>query len=370
TYVFNRGDGQDTILDSRSGQNPWWGGYDTSTRTDTVQFGAGIAASDLNARRSGNDLVLTITDPANSATADQITLKNWTLGNQYHIETLAFADGTMLGTSDTEFDTSGSDLVSGTSADSLLFAGAGDDVLQGGAGNDLVSDTSGNNLLDGGAGNDWLSGGSGNDLLMGRAGNDSIKTGAGTGVLAFNAGDGNDTVDAIAGTNHAISLGGGIRYADLTLGKQNDNLVVETGNGESLTLKNWYAAAANHTVLNLQVVAEAMAGYDANSSDPLLNKKVETFDFQGLVGAFDAARAADPGITSWALTNALAQYHLSGSDDAALGGDLAYQYGLNGSLAGIGLTHAQDALNDPQFGAQAQALHPLSSLQDGAVRLS
>jgi len=252
----------------------------------------------------------------------------------------------------------------------MLFAGAGNDVLQGGAGNDLVSDTSGSNLLDGGAGNDWLSGGSGNDLLIGRTGNDVIKGGTGTDVIAFNKGDGQDVVDATAGQNDALSLGGGITYQDLALSKQNDDLVAETGNGESLTLRNWYAAATNHTVLNLQVVAEAMAGYDASSSDPLLNKKVETFDFQGLVGAFDAARAADPAITSWALANALAQYHLSGSDDAALGGDLAYQYGLNGSLAGIGLTHAQDALGDPQFGTQAQALHPLASLQDGAVKLS
>jgi hypothetical protein len=40
-----------------------------------------------------------------------------------------------------------------------------------------------------------------------------------------------------------------------------------------------------------------------------------------------ALLAASPGLTSWAVTNALLQFHLSGADDAALGGDLAYWYG-------------------------------------------
>ena len=39
-----------------------------------------------------------------------------------------------------------------------------------------------------------------------------------------------------------------------------------------------------------------------------------------LVSAFDQARVQSPGLTSWALTNALLRFHLAGSDDAALGG--------------------------------------------------
>jgi uncharacterized protein YuzE len=87
------------------------------------------------------------------------------------------------------------------------------------------------------------------------------------------------------------------------------------------------------------------------------------------VGAFDAARTADPSLTTWALTNGLTQYHLSGSDDAALGGDLAYQYGVNGTVAGIGFDKAQDVLTSAQFGTQAQTLRPLASLQDGVTPL-
>jgi len=42
----------------------------------------------------------------------------------------------------------------------------------------------------------------------------------------------------------------------------------------------------------------------------------------------------DPGITSWGLTDTLLSAHLAGSDTAALGGDLAYQYNLNGNTGG------------------------------------
>ena len=58
------------------------------------------------------------------------------------------------------------------------------------------------------------------------------------------------------------------------------------------------------------------------------------------------------------------------SDTAALGGDLAYQYGRYGSLANVGLVGAQNVLGNAQFGVQAQTLQPLAGLQEGVVRLS
>jgi hypothetical protein len=135
-------------------------------------------------------------------------------------------------------------------------------------------------------------------------------------------------------------------------------------------LSGWYNAAANHSVLNLQAAAEAMSGYDPGSTDPLLNRKVQTFEFQQLVDAFDQARAADPQLDRWALMNSLLDAHLAGSDTEALGGDLAYRYNLTGSLAGIGLGPAQDILGSAQFGTAPQALQPLGSLEEGLVRLS
>jgi hypothetical protein len=98
----------------------------------------------------------------------------------------------------------------------------------------------------------------------------------------------------------------------------------------------------NHSVLNLQVIAESMADFAPGGSDVLKDNKVETFNFAGLVGAFDTALVANPALTSWSMTNAMLSFHLgSGSDSAAIGGDLAYQYGRNSTLTGIGLNAAQ-----------------------------
>lgn len=56
-------------------------------------------------------------------------------------------------------------------------------------------------------------------------------------------------------------------------------------------------------------------------------------------------------------------FHLTGSDSAALGGDLAYQYGKNGTLAGIGLTSAQGVIGDANFGSQARWANPAAALE-------
>jgi hypothetical protein len=72
-------------------------------------------------------------------------------------------------------------------------------------------------------------------------------------------------------------------------------------------------------VLNLQVIAESMADFAPGGSDVLKDNKVETFNFAGLVGAFDTALVANPALTSWSMTNAMLSFHLgSGSDSAAI----------------------------------------------------
>jgi hypothetical protein len=88
------------------------------------------------------------------------------------------------------------------------------------------------------------------------------------------------------------------------------------------------------------------------------------------VSAFDAARVEGPGITSWAMTNALLAFHLSGADDMALGGDLAYWYGRNRTLQGISLQSAQQVIGAANFGSEAQSLRPFNGLQEGFVTLS
>jgi hypothetical protein len=114
--------------------------------------------------------------------------------------------------------------------------------------------------------------------------------------------------------------------------------------------------------LNLQVVADAMAGFDRASDDPMLNKSIQGFDFTAIVDAFDQARGGSANFAHWNATNSLLAAHLSASDGEALGGDLAYQYGKNGSFAGVSQTVAQEVINAAQFGSQAQVLKQFAGL--------
>lgn len=260
-------------------------------------------------------------------------------------------------------------LLTGNTASNTLTGNAGNDIVQGLSGNDKLMDSAGNNVLDGGVGTDTLTGATGNELFIGGRGNDNLTTGTGYDIIAFNRGDGADTVVASTGADNILSLGGGIRNQDLAFRKSSKNLILDTGNGESITFQNWYSSTGNRSVLTLQMIEEAAADFAPGGGDLLRDNKVERFNFAALATQFDQVLAANPSLTSWALSDALLTFHLGGSDTAAIGGDLAYQYGKNGTLANVGLAAAQSVLADTQFGQGAQAINQ-PGLADGLVKLS
>jgi Ca2+-binding RTX toxin-like protein len=264
---------------------------------------------------------------------------------------------------------SANNMLRGNAANNTLTGAGGVDVLQGLGGNDTLSDSGGNGLAHGGAGADAMTGNSSRQLFIGGTGNDTISTSTGADIVAFNKGDGQDTVNASSGTDNVVSLGGGIAYSELFLSKSGNSLVLETGPTDRITFKDWYASTSNRSVATLQVIAEAMAG-DPGAGDPLLSAKVQRFDFMALVQAFDAARAANANMTRWQMMDELLDAHLGASDTEALGGDLAYQYGLTGSLAGIDFDSAAAVLSSSQFATAPQALQPAASLQQGVHRLA
>ncbi|MGH8832758.1 MAG: hypothetical protein ACREXV_16980, partial [Polaromonas sp.] len=163
-----------------------------------------------------------------------------------------------------------------------------------------------------------------------------------------------------------VSLGHGIRYADLTLAKAGNDLVLNASQGDSMTLKNWYVGNNAKTIEKLQVITVG-GDYDATSTDKTRNKQVEVFDFSKLVQKFDAARTVNAAnANGWAAMNSLLDAHLQGSDAAALGGDLSYQYATTGSLAGMALSAAQSSL---AAGTDWQNLKSRSQLEQGGVKL-
>ena len=343
--------GDDAILlDDRS--SPAAGGGARIKGIERIEAGAGNDVVDLTSKRyaygdvtidggSGNDVV-------------------WSgAGN----------DVVLGGTGNDRMDGgAGNDYLDGGTGSDVMNGGRGVDLLQGGAGNDQLTDNSGNGLMDGGAGNDTLVNSSANSMMIGGAGNDTLVLGGGYDVIAFNRGDGKDVVSG-KDAKATLSLGGGIRYQDLTLRRSGSALVLEDTAGDRITFDKWYDGKRYQSVSKLQIVTGSPSA--AQSADPLANDKVETFDFKGVVAAFDAANSAHHGVSKWALTNALAQFQLGGSNTAALGGDVAYDYGVNGTLAGVAMSAAQEITNSAQFGRQAQTLKPQAQPQDpAAVTLS
>ncbi|MBI1886778.1 MAG: hypothetical protein HYS19_00125 [Nitrosomonadales bacterium] len=330
---------------------------------DTIRFGAGIAASDITLTRNGMDVALGI-----NGTTDQVTIQSWGAGNDYRIERVEFADGAAWDAAQLQalvsaapaIGTEGSDYLEGYAGENTTLQGLGGDdylILIGGGGSDVLRDNSGGNLLDGGSGSDTMTGNAGNEFFLGGIGNDTITVDNGADVIVFNRNDGQDILNGGIGTDNTLSLGGGIQYSDLALSKSGNDLILEAGNGDQINLKNWYATTDNYkSVLNLQVVADAITGFDRALIDPLLSKSIQNFDFTAIVNVFDQAHGGSTNFMHWNATNSLLAAHLSASDSTALGGDLAYQYGKNGSLAGIGQTAAQEVINAAQFGSQTQVL--------------
>lgn len=256
-------------------------------------------------------------------------------------------------------------LLIGNSANNTLNGGSGSDLLQGAAGDDNLSDTSGNNLFDGGLGNDALTGGTGKDLFIGGGGNDTIITSTGADVIAFNRGDGKDVINASTGKDNTLSLGHGITYADLFLSKNANDLILLTGGGEQVTFKDWYASVNNHSVANLQIVIEGTSDYISTSNSQLNKHKIERFNFDGLVTAFDQARATTPDLSTWGLSSALLNYYITSGDTSAIGGDLTYQYAMNGNLSTMSMTPALVLLTGAAFGNSGQNLQTAAALLDG-----
>jgi len=260
----------------------------------------------------------------------------------------------------------GNDWVTGEAGDDVLVGGAGDDDLDGGTGSDILSGGSGwdtlfadrgysypgNDLLAGGADGDNLNASISNDLLIGGTGNDDVIGDDGNDVMLFNRGDGNDWygVDcsengvALAQRTDTVSLGGGIGYADLSFERDAwDGLILNLGNGESIYFEAWFDATwqNNKAICTLQIIAEAMAEYSAQSPDALLNKRAQQFDFADNLGDGQAeAKSGDGQVGAFQPKGRQAQQKAEGGRDQGRGNQ-GRQKGQ------MGLGHQRDGAVSP-----------------------
>jgi trimeric autotransporter adhesin len=208
-YLFNRGDGTDTIQDTA-----------LSGEGNRILFGIGIAQSDLTFATNQNMLTITVNDNGGALRLEGFDPTG--VNGSLVAQTLQFADGSTLNLAD--LFASSVNAIEGTDDDDILVSTAGEDIVNALGGNDYVEGRGGNDRLDGGAGDDQLFGNSGNDVLLGGDGNDSLR-----GEYAYDIGDapGDDVLDGGLGNDSLFGNGGN---DTLMGGEGNDGLSGEEGN--------------------------------------------------------------------------------------------------------------------------------------------
>ena len=219
-YHFNRGDGQDTIID---------GEFETSGNygTDTLVFGADIASDDLVIRQQGSDIIIALRQEgvAFSDLADSIVLKNWyAAGNR--VELFQFSGGEQL-----------------DAGQLLQFMEAedGEDIIG------LETDTVFGNTT-------------ANNNYLGQTGDDTYY---------FAPGNGRDEVSDKSGLDSLI-IGDGVAPEDLcvTWMQGTDDVALTFANNENdeLILKGWYSEEgrieyiqfSNGTIWDTAAIIDAM----------------------------------------------------------------------------------------------------------------
>lgn len=228
-YLFGRGWGKDTIVDS---------GY----RTSVLRFGSGIAWTDLLLRRQNDDMVIAIKD-----TADQVTVKGYFNYSQFGaMGRLEFADGTVK--LQQEVDTS------------LLQSSTTNDVM---IGYDYSADT--------------LAGGKGNDILQGGDGND---------IYQFASDDGQDTVYDYGSGDDTLQFGTGITQANISFRRSGDDLLVNFANNASdrITIQRQFNYTNQYDIRQFQFADGTTLTKDAIASQLLGstsgNDNIQGYDFR------------------------------------------------------------------------------------------
>lgn len=165
TYVYNLGDGDDTIIESE-GIN--------------LIFGTGITQANTAYSKSNDDLIMTFSD------GGTLRFINYFTPNSGQFSTIVYGDNSTIETPATA---------------SYIYGTENNDTLAGSAGNDNIFGLNGDDFIDGGDGNDTLRGGGGDDIIIARDtgdniygddGNDVIYAGNGSSGTGVYGGNGND----------------------------------------------------------------------------------------------------------------------------------------------------------------------------------
>ncbi len=212
TYYFNKGDGNDTILD-KEGQN-------------LIVFGSDTDSATIKAYRyNWNDLLIKF-----DGLEDSLVLKNYCIDETARLYKFIFADGKVFNATDSDsplktlYDNVGTEFIPSIYEDGIIVLSSdGSDQIEGSDYGDILNGGDLDNRILGKAGDDIIDGGLGSDYLSGGAGSDTYIYKVGYGTDTVSDSEGNNIIEI---SDYMSSEIGVYRY------NWNDLAIVLDGSGE------------------------------------------------------------------------------------------------------------------------------------------
>lgn len=223
TYIYNLGDGNDTIIES--------------TGADVLRFGAGITAESIIVAREGSSLII----KHNGSNIKLLNVTDYWAGEvnpNNIIERIEFDDGEVW-----DFE------------QLKKLAGRGSKL------NDNISGFSTADVITGDDGDDALDGWGGDDVLIGGSDYDKLSGGDGNDTYVFNIGDGIDVISDSSGVD-TIRFGAGITPDDVWIARRSPA-------GAEITSQETENAAGTDWVFVLKSgneITVSNAGLNANNA--------------------------------------------------------------------------------------------------------
>ncbi|MDE5946006.1 MAG: hypothetical protein K2G63_01670, partial [Oscillospiraceae bacterium] len=266
TYIFAKGYGNDTIIDSEG--------------LNTIKF-RGLNSNDILVNGTDEyDVTITV-----KGTDDTLVIKDFRKGEEYRNYNLEFNNIKMHVTDENSpfrhiYGSDGDDVLKAVVDDSIMHAFEGNDTIDGSNGSDIIygnegGDTvnagNGDDIVFGGIDNDMLYGNDGNDIIYGDEGNDFLDGGIGNDILY--GGEDDDTyifgrnygTDIINDNGGTIKITDNLNLSELDICIAGENAVIAIRNTEDkLIIQNF---SENPDAYNLQIGEELFSVKDNISSN-------------------------------------------------------------------------------------------------------
>ena len=230
TFVFNVGDGHDTIY--------YEGGTDiidlTGISSSSLNLDLGIDGRTVfDGTRQGNDLIIQYTHGTNP---DTIRLANYFKTGQKSDIQIQFKD-------------ENGEIVKDDIKNLVTMDLVYEDSRRG----QSITGTFLEDWIDGSDYADTIRGGDGDDNIYGGKGNDRLYGDAGKNIFEFSKGDGNDIIYSDKNAQDKIILTD-VNQNDVVLTRTGNNLVLQYTESDSITIANYYAKNSICSVKSIQFV--------------------------------------------------------------------------------------------------------------------